>query len=83
VVDRLICDGHHRYLASILANYSIGRIKSVKTSAMNVIPWESIFFEENDWDTDYKIKMLNEQDAVYNNIPLDELNALLKEDVPL
>lgn len=33
VDDRLICDGHHRYLASLLANYTLGIVPSVRTLA--------------------------------------------------
>ena len=78
VDEDLICDGHHRYFASLLANVSIDRVPSSRTSATNVVPWKSVVFVEEDWDTDAKIKMLNEQDADFNNIPVDELVELLK-----
>lgn len=78
VENNLICDGHHRYLASLLAQYSIDRIPSCSTSATRIIDWKLVIFEEDDWDTPAKIDMLNEQDASFNNIPLEQLRDLLK-----
>jgi hypothetical protein len=78
VEENLICDGHHRYLASILANFPLERIPGNKTSATTPIGWESVVFEEEDWDTLAKIRMLNEQDAEYNNIPIEKIVELLK-----
>lgn len=78
VDDGLICDGHHRYLASLLANYTLGIVPSVRTLATNVINWKSVAFDDEDWDTPAKIKILNEQDAEYNNISIEKLVELLK-----
>lgn len=78
VEDNLICDGHHRYLASILANFPLERIPGNKTSATNPVDWKSVIFEEEDWDTTAKINMLNEQDAAYNNISIEKIVELLK-----
>jgi hypothetical protein len=78
VDDGLICDGHHRYLASLLANYSIPVTPFNRTSATVINNWESVDLEEDDWDTAVKIRMLNEMDAIYNAIPLAELLELLK-----
>jgi hypothetical protein len=78
-VDRnLICDGHHRYLASLLANVTIETVPTNSTSATSKIDWESVLFEEEDWDTQAKINMLNMQDADYNNIPIEKIVELLK-----
>ena len=78
VADNLIIDGHHRYLASLLANYELERIPSNTTSATVVTDWSLVEFVDEDWDTEAKIKMLNELDAKYNNIPLEDIAALLK-----
>lgn len=77
VEDNLICDGHHRYLASILANFLLERIPGKITSATNAVQWESVSFEEEDWDTPAKINMLNEQDADYNNIAIEKIVELI------
>lgn len=78
VENNLICDGHHRYVASLLANFPIERISGSSTSATIIVNWESVIFEEEDWDTSAKINMLNEQDAEYNNMPIEKIVELLK-----
>jgi hypothetical protein len=78
VDNNIICDGHHRYIASIIANYQLAYLPSIVTSATTIIPWESILFEENDWDTLAKIEMLNEQDADFNKILIEKIIDILK-----
>lgn len=73
-----ICDGHHRYIASLLAKYVINTIPSKRTSASQVTDWKSVEFDTEDWDTLAKIKFLNEQDAFYNNLSVDKLIELVK-----
>ena len=76
--ETLIIDGHHRYIASLLANISIKRFSTNSTSATIITPWESVIFEEEDWDTPCKIKMLNQLDAAYNEIPIENIIEMLK-----
>ena len=78
VDDNIICDGHHRYIASMLIGSSIDIIPSLKTSATNIINLSYVVFVEEDWDTPAKINMLNQQDAHFNNLQIDELLELLK-----
>lgn len=78
VDNNVICDGHHRYIASLLANFPIETVPGRTTSATITTHWKSISLEIEEWDTDVKVRMLNEQDAEFNNIPIDELVALLK-----
>ncbi len=78
VDNNLICDGHHRYVASLLANFSLERISGSSTSATLIVPWQSVIFVGEDWDTLAKINMLNEQDAEFNNIPIQKIVELLK-----
>lgn len=77
VVDKKICDGHHRYIASILAKCEIDKRPGIITSGMFAINWTAIIWDEADWDTPSKIEKLNEEDAEFNNIPLDNLNNLI------
>jgi hypothetical protein len=79
VENNIICDGHHRYLASLLANFSIERIPASSTSATTVIDWKIVAFEEEDWDTEAEINMLNEQDARYNDMAIEKLVELLNK----
>jgi hypothetical protein len=78
VENGLICDGHHRYIASTLANFPLETIVGTTTSATVATNWESVIFEEEDCDTPAKIIMLNELDAEYNSIPVAEIVELLK-----
>ena len=74
----LIIDGHHRYIASLLAGVCLEKYPSNKTSATKVSEWNVVEFVEEDWDTDAKILLLNKLDAEFNGLTLEELNELLK-----
>jgi hypothetical protein len=74
----VIIDGHHRYLASLLAGVMLDRCPSSKTSATKISDWKTVNFVEEDWDTDAKIRILNQLDADYNEMTIDELYQLLK-----
>lgn len=78
VCDRLIIDGHHRYVSSLLANIKLDEAKSSKTSATIQHDWKEVEFVEEEWDTEDKIIRLNELDAEFNNIPLEKLIELTK-----
>lgn len=78
VADGLIIDGHHRYLASLLANFELETVISSRTSAIALSDWILIDYVEEDWDTQAKIKMLNEEDAKYNEVSVEKIVELLK-----
>ena len=78
VADGLIIDGHHRYLASLLADFKLETVISSSTSAAEITDWITIDYVDEDWDTQAKIKMLNEEDAKYNAVSIDEIVELLK-----
>lgn len=78
VYGDLIIDGHHRFLASILAGFDLEKFPSYKTSVTNFIKWEDVEFVYEDWDTMAKIEYLNRIDAENNGITLEELTELLK-----
>ncbi len=78
VDGNLIIDGHHRYIASLLAGTTLDTVPSSKTSATIVIEWDTVILVTEDWDTDAKIKMLNEEDANFNGIEIDKITELLK-----
>lgn len=78
VDGNLIIDGHHRYVAALLAGKKLNVVSSQKTSATIIYQWESIVLDIEDWDTDAKIRMLNEEDAKYNAIDIDKLIDLIK-----
>ena len=78
VADGLIIDGHHRYLASLLADFKLETVISSSTSATKITDWIAIDYVDEDWDTQAKIKMLNEEDAKYNEISIEKIIELLK-----
>jgi hypothetical protein len=78
VDDKLIVNGHHRYLASVLVGYKLDQIPCPKTSAKEAIDWKLVKLVDEDWDTDAKIRMLNEEDARYNDLSTDDLIRKLK-----
>ena len=48
------------------------------TSATIVTKWLTVDFVAEDWDTQAKIQMLNEADAKYNDLSLEQIAELLK-----
>jgi hypothetical protein len=78
VDGNLIVNGHHRYLASLLVGYKLDQAACPRTIAKEPIDWKSVKLVDEDWDTDAKIKMLNEEDARYNDLTLEDLMKKLK-----
>lgn len=78
VVDNIIIDGHHRYVASLLAQIELDRTPYQTTSAKSITEWKSIEFVDEDWDTNAKILFLNQQDAEYSGIAMEEIIRCLK-----
>lgn len=77
-VDKdVILNGHHRYLASKLANFQLDQVPGIKTAAKELIDWQNVELVEDDWDTEAKIRHLNKEDARYNEIKIEELLAQL------
>jgi hypothetical protein len=74
--DDVICDGHHRYIGSLLADVSIDTVPSLLTS--NMRDWQSVILDDNDWDTEEAIRKFNKMDAHYNNITLERVLEILK-----
>jgi hypothetical protein len=74
----LICDGHHRFIASLLSKTTLPTIQTIRSTASIEIDWSLVEFDENDWDTKTKITLLNQQDALYNNISLELMLEILK-----
>ncbi|MFM9838354.1 MAG: hypothetical protein ACKVOQ_08830 [Cyclobacteriaceae bacterium] len=78
VDENLIVNGHHRYLASLLVGYNLDQVPCPKTTAKEPVDWKLVKLVDDDWDTDAKIRMLNEQDARYNDLTLDDLMKKLR-----
>lgn len=77
-VDKgVIINGHHRYLASKLADYQLDQVPGIRTAVKELIDWQHVILVEDDWDTEAKIRHLNEEDARYNGMSVEELLAQL------
>lgn len=79
IVENYIIDGHHRFIASIVSNTHLEFIQGTKPSEINIYEWNDIIFEELDWDSTYKVKEFDKQDAQFNNLTLEELLIKLKK----
>lgn len=73
----VIVNGHHRYLASLLAGIEMDMVECPLTSAKRITTWESIELFDQDWDTVERIDRLNGQDAQFNGMTLEELMNLI------
>jgi hypothetical protein len=78
VYEDIIIDGHHRYLASLLAGVSLERNPSNITSATKTTTWNNIDLVEEDWDTEAKINYLNQIDADNSGMTIEALKILLQ-----
>jgi len=74
----LICQGHHRYIASLLSDRTVERIPGETSSNPNIIDWKSVIFEAEDWDTKEDIEMHNRLNAELNNMSIEDFNRLLE-----
>jgi hypothetical protein len=78
VCDNLIIDGPHRYVSSLCAGVAIGKVKSSTTSATKEYDWSDVEFVEEEWDTERKIRNLNELDAKYNDTTVEEIIKMIE-----
>ncbi|MET3501633.1 MULTISPECIES: hypothetical protein [Mucilaginibacter] len=80
ICGKLIIDGHHRYLSSLIMNFELGQVATNLTSATKETPWNQIEFDENDWDSAAGIEHLNRLDAEYNKLELEFLRRITSND---
>lgn len=78
-VDKnVIVNGHHRYVASLLAGYQLEQVPGIKSQAKSTFDWTTVKLLDDDWDTAAKVELLNEEDARYNGMSLEELLEKLR-----
>lgn len=73
VVDGAIINGHHRYLAALLADYELGRCKGIRTAAKHDFDWKVVTLEDHDWNDPQVVNSFHIMDAEYLGISLEEL----------
>lgn len=74
----VIINGHHRYIASILAKYPLVRVTSIRSSAKQQVEWKLVTIVEEDWDSRYDIEMYNTEDAKFNGLTLEDIVGIIK-----
>jgi len=72
VADDAIINGHHRYLASLLANYNLTHALGIRSQAKLNVDWKSVVLEDADWDLPEDIEKFNKEDARYVGISLED-----------
>jgi hypothetical protein len=73
VCNDIIIDGHHRYIASLLAEVDIDCVESLKSSTTEITEWMEVIFDVEDWDTESQIHDFHEKDALFNEISICEI----------
>jgi hypothetical protein len=77
VVDDLIIDGHHRFIASQILEKQLNNIPYNKTSATKIVEWKSVNFENIDWDNADDIRKYNERDALIHGVSIEEIEKII------
>ena len=75
VHEKIIVNGHHRYLASLLAGTEVEQTVGGRPN-YQVIDWKFIEICDEDWDTPAKLLMINQADADFNNLSLETIIAI-------
>lgn len=73
----LIINGHHRYIASLLAKKNINIFPATENINQQKYDWNELILSRNDFDSKSQIKYHNYNDAQRNKIKLEELEILL------
>ena len=74
----IVIDGHHRYVASVLAEASIERFLSTKNHTQTVYDWKDVILKTIDYDDQSEIRYYNFNDALRNGITLKQVEELLQ-----
>lgn len=77
VAEGLVIDGHHRYVASIMAGKEIGQFPSSTNHNQTFYKWEDIILRTSEYDSDSQIKYHNFNDAKRNGMNIDDLEKIL------
>lgn len=78
VVDGLVIDGHHRFIASILAGVEIEKFPSTKNLSQTNFEWSEVTLSLSEYDTESDIDYHNFNDAQRNGISKNEIEKILE-----
>lgn len=74
----MVVNGHHRYLAARLADFSVEDIPWETSSVKQPRTWDLVEIDERDWDTPAAVAAHNKRDAECMEMSLDEFLETLK-----
>ena len=77
VADDLIIDGHHRYIASILANKDIAQFRWPKNHNQSIFEWRDVTLTSLDYDKPSQIQYHNFNDAKRNGKDVQDIEEIL------
>jgi len=73
VHNDIICDGHHRYVASKLTGKPVNESPNLLTSATSIADWFSVEIVNEDWDSVEEIANFNQIDADFNGLTVERV----------
>jgi len=77
--EKLIIDGHHRYIASLLADFNLEHTSTIRVPEVHIeLKWKDVVFVNEEWDTEANINRLNEEDAKFNKMTIEQIEQILK-----
>lgn len=76
VAEGMIIDGHHRYIAAILASQEVTVVPTLLTSATRSFLWNLVELDPEDWDSPGQIEAFNRLDGASNDIDPQLLQKL-------
>lgn len=79
VCDNILIDGHHRYIASVMANVTTEQFPSTKNHNQTTFEWKEVIIITTDYDYPNDIDYHNFNDAKRNGITVDEVLKMLKD----
>lgn len=79
VCDNILIDGHHRYIASVMANVTTEQFPSTKNHNQTTFEWKEVTIITTDYDYPNDIDYHNFNDAKRNGITVDEVLKMLKD----
>jgi hypothetical protein len=77
VADGLIIDGHHRFIASIIAQVEIDKFLYSTNHNQISYEWKDVILSTNEYDSPEKISYHNFNDAKRNGITIQEIEKIL------
>jgi hypothetical protein len=73
----IIVEGHHRYLASLIAEVMLDMVPCPLPSAKDVRQWNFVELVDEDWDNEFTVDKFDREDATFSGLSVSELRELI------